>query len=201
MNILLTGGSSGVGQALLSCLTAQHTVDAPPRTKLDLLDFQSVLNYVQVDYNMLINCAGTDIGGKIDFINHDTDNIKNILQTNFVSPVLLTQAVLRNNPTAKIVNITSTNNNRYYQNNLAYSLSKKALEEFGKMLNIEYPHTPTLEVRLGLTKTNFNQNRYQKEPERFVDIYNNPHLTPKEVAAKIHSVLFDNSIKFIEISP
>jgi hypothetical protein len=69
------------------------------------------------------------------------------------------------------------------------------------MLRTEYPDVSYLEVRLGLTQTNFNQNRYHNDPHRYVDIYNKKHLTSDQVAVKIVEVLFDNCIKFIEISP
>jgi short-subunit dehydrogenase len=124
------------------------------------------------------------------------------MSVNLLAPLCLTQQALSKNPNCKIVNITSTNNNRYWPNNLAYSLSKTALEEFGSMLRVEYPDIDLLEVRLGLTKTNFNQNRYHTAPTRFVDIYEkHPYLTPEEVAIRIVAVLFDPVVKFIEISP
>jgi short-subunit dehydrogenase len=201
MKILLTGSSSGLGEELYSILATHHEVHAPKRDTLDLADPTSVLNYPDLSYDVLINCAGTDIGGKIDFINHQPKFVENILQTNFVSPVLLTQKILKNNLNCKIVNITSTNNNRYWPNDLAYSLSKKSLEIFGQMLLVEYPTVPYLEVRLGLTKTNFNHNRYTNDQDRFFDVYLNKHLTSTEVAEKIVDILFDNSVKYIEISP
>ena len=119
-----------------------------------------------------------------------------------MSPVLLAQQALKFNSQCKIVNITSTNNNRYWPNDLVYSLSKKALETFGEMLLVEYPQALYLEVRLGLTKTCFNTNRYREEQDRYQDIYSHhKHLNPADVACKIASVLFDNTIKQIEISP
>jgi short-subunit dehydrogenase len=201
MKILLTGGSSGVGQALYQQLCVDHKITAPIRQQLDLLDSDQIINFVNQRYDMLINCAGTDVGGKIDFVNHNTNNIKDILQTNLIAPVLLSQAVLKQNPQAKIVNITSTNNLRYWPNDLAYSLSKKSVEEFGKMLMIEYPTIDYLEIRLGLTKTNFNQNRFKNELNRYTELYQNNFLIPTDVAKKICNVLFDNTVKFIEISP
>ena len=201
MKILLTGGSSGLGQALYQQLQIDHNVTAPNRQELDLSDSGSVINYVHTAYDMLINCAGTGIGGKIDFINHCSNNIEDILQINLVSPVLLTQSILQKNPASKIVNITSTNNSRYWPNDLAYSLSKKSLEDFGNMLRVEYPDINLLNVRLGLTKTNFNQNRYAECSERFVDIYTNKHLKVTDVVNKIVAVLFDPTVKDIEISP
>jgi short-subunit dehydrogenase len=202
MKILLTGSSSGVGQALHTILYRNHQVVAPTRSQLDLSDTSAAINYVDQPYDMLINCAGTGIGGKIKFNQHDSMLVNEILTVNFLNTVLLTQRVLQFNQQCKIVNITSTNNNRYWPDDLAYSLSKKCLTEFGAMLAVEFPNINYLEVKLGLTKTNFNYNRYKHHQHRFQDIYDtNCHLLPEDVAIKITNVLFDNSIKFIEVSP
>ena len=202
MKILLTGASSGVGKELFSILSSQHTVDAPLRSQLDLSNIDQITGWVNQSYDVLIHCAGTGIGGKIDFLNHESHYVKEILQTNFLSVVLLSQQVLKINPECKIIIITSTNNNRYWPNDLAYSLSKKSLEIFGQMLLVECPHTNYLEVRLGLTKTDFNNNRYKENQERFSDIYStNDYLESNTVAQKIVDIIFDNRIKFIEISP
>jgi short-subunit dehydrogenase len=201
MKILLTGASSGLGKALKQCLVSSHDVDAPNRQSLNLSDSKSITEYKNSYFDMLINCAATGVGGKIDFVNHQVESVQEILQTNLLGTVLLTQKVLQTNPKCKIVNITSTNCNQYWPNDLVYSLSKKALSEFNRMLQIEYPHTPCLEVRLGFTKTNFNHNRYKHEPERYTDIYSQyPYLTAEEAADKIVKVLFDDHIKFVEVA-
>ena len=150
---------------------------------------------------MLINCAGTDIGGKIEFTKHNTNEVITIINTNLIAPMLLSQKALKLNTNCKIVNITITNNIKYYPNNLTYSLTKKALETFTNMLRVEYPFINILEIRLGLTKTNFNNNRYKGHEDRFNNIYSNSHLTVDEVVGKIEEVLFNNLIKFIEIAP
>jgi short-subunit dehydrogenase len=200
MKILLTGASSGVGKCLAQKL-CNHELTDLGRSELDLGCVEQVLAYTPGYVDMLINCAGTDIGGKIDFVHHRTHMIAQILTVNLLAPVLLTQKVLRENPQCRIVNITSTNNKQYYANDLAYSLSKLALSNFGNMLAVDYPNIDLLEVRLGLTKTNFNTARYAKDPDRFRDIYVNRHLSADQAAEKIHSVLFDSTVKFIEISP
>lgn len=201
MNILITGSSSGVGNGLAKILSIANNVIGLTRNDLDLSNIKNVSIFELPVIDMLINCAGTDIGGKIEFTNHNTDEIVKILNTNLVSPVILSQKALKNNVNCKIVNITSTNNNRYYANNLAYSLSKKALESFTNMLQVEYPKANILEVRLGLTKTNFNKNRFKGHEDRFNDIYVNKHLTIDEAVSQITSVLFNDSIKFIEVAP
>jgi len=200
MRITITGTASGVGLELVNRLQ-QHDVTALSREKLDLSDINAVVNYNLGPCDLLINCAATDVGGKIDFVNHEIHHVIDIMNTNLLSPVLLSKQALANNPNCKIVNITSTNNNRYYPNNLAYSLSKQSLANFGSMLKIEYPDVQYLEVRLGLTKTNFNNNRYRHNPKRFDDVYANKHLTVDQVADRILDVLFDSSVKVIEVSP
>lgn len=201
MKIAITGTTSGVGKGLWGKLKYQHDVVCINRDLVNLSDISAVRSYVIPKVDMLINCAGTDCGGKIDFANQDQTSITNILLTNLVAPVLLARKALETNSQCKIVNITSTNNKHYWPNNLAYSLSKKSLAEFGRMLQIEYPFIDYLEIQLGLTKTNFNQNRYIGYEDRFNDVYANPHLTVDFVVEKILGVLFDPSVKFIEISP
>lgn len=199
MKILITGTSSGVGKELANRL--QHFDVIPlSRSILDLSITNDLLDYNIDKVDMLINCAGTGIGGKIDLVNHSDVDVIEILNTNLLAPVILCKKALKLNPNCAIVNITSTNNNRYYAGDLVYSLSKQALATFGSMLRIEYPNVHLLEVRLGLTKTNFNQNRYLKEPERYVDIYQQPHLLISEAVDKIIAVLFDRTIKTIEVS-
>lgn len=200
MKIAVTGASSGVGQALTQKLSA-HEVLALDRQTVDLADLAAVHNYTLPCCDVLINCAGTGLGGKQAFLDHSPASIQIVMLVNLMAPVLLAQKALRQNSQCKIVNITSTNNRRYYANDLAYSLSKHALSEFGNMLRIDYPSCRILEVRLGLTQTQFNNNRYSLEPQRWSDIYQKPHLLPDMVAEKITSVLFDDTVKFIEIAP
>jgi len=200
MKILITGTSSGLGQELVSRLH-HHNVVALTRQLLDLSDIKSVVNYDPGFCDILINCAGTDLGGKIDFVNHRTQHVVNILNTNLIAPILLSKQALSTNSKCKIVNITSTNNNRYHANNLCYSLSKKALAEFGAMLKVEYPDVDYLEIKLGLVKTEFNRNRYKYEPDRFSDIYQLPYLTVSQAADIIVPAILNSSIKSIEVAP
>lgn len=200
---MITGSNSGIGLCLYNILLHNNirTVGLT-RQQLDLSNLQAVTNFDLERTDLLINCAATDIGGKIDFINHRPNNITEIACVNLLSPILLCQKALRKNKDCKIVNITSTNNRRYWPNDLIYSLTKKSLSDFGMMLQIEYGNLNYLEVQLGLTKTNFNANRYKLDSDRYKDLYaDSKHLTPEYVADTIFKAISDNNIKFLEISP
>lgn len=200
MRIAITGTGSGLGSELCKQL-ANHEVIAITRQQLDLSDMDAVLKYDLMPCDVLINCAGTGIGGKIDFLNHRPALMLDIINTNFLAPLLLSQKALKANINCKIVNVTSTNNNRYYKNDLAYSLSKQALADFGNMLKVEYDQVNYLEIRLGLTKTNFNNNRYKFDQHRFQDIYVNPHLTAESAAKQIVPAVLSKNIDFLEVTP
>lgn len=200
MKIAITGTSSGLGQALMHALKP-HSVIPLTRSDLDLSDIGAVNAFALPPCDILINCAGTGLGGKRPFLDHSASAVQTILNVNLIAPIMLSQKALRNNADCKIVNITSTNNRRYWPNDLAYSLSKSALSEFGNMLRVDYPDCQLLEVRLGLTKTQFNHNRYQDDPDRYQDIYQQPHLMPVLAAQRIVNVLFDETVKFLEIAP
>ena len=139
MKILITGTGSGVGERLHVSLSQSNDIIALARNNLDLSNIAAISEFTMPKIDMLINCAGTDIGGKIEFTKHNTNEVITIINTNLIAPMLLSQKALKLNTNCKIVNITSTNNIKYYPNNLTYSLTKKALETFTNMLRVEYP--------------------------------------------------------------
>jgi len=203
MVILITGTSSGIGQGLAEALSNEHSVIPLTRAELDLSDIDKVKSFEMPVVDMLINCAGTDVGGKIDFVNHNTSMVVDIINVNFTSTVILTQLALKKNPDCKIITITSNCTKKYITNRLAYSLAKTSQELFGNLLELEYPKLNYLEVLIGLTKTNFNYNRHMHGScmERMEDVYVRPHLTVEQVVTGIKNVMFDNSIKRIDIIP
>ena len=90
MKILLTGSSNGLGQKLHQLLTAlDHDVVAPTRDQLNLADTNNVIAFAVNHVDMLINCAGTGIGGKIDFCHHNINDVVEIFNTNLVAPIVL----------------------------------------------------------------------------------------------------------------
>lgn len=193
-NILVTGTSSGIGKEIVNLLN-NHNVISLDRSQFDM-DQQGVFDSVQFnDIDMLFNVAGHDLGGKVDFVTHSTNDWYKIINTNLLNTMSLTQNVLKNNKNAVIINITSTNVDQYYPNDLVYSLTKTALSTFTEYLRIEYSEYKNnfKEVRLGLTKTNFVNNRHKNNHIEKIDLYKMfDYLTPTEVASRIIEFAFSD---------
>jgi len=196
--IAITGCSSGVGKELVALLKHEHQIVPITRDIVDLDFPERIQSPGKVD--MLINCAGHDLGGKVPFSEMHWSYWSRVLNTNLISAMRLTQLAIQENENVTIVNITSTNVEKFYPGDLAYSLSKKSLQIFGDMLRYEHPSVTVKEVILGLTKTNFNENRHKEKHKPIDDLYAMDHLLPEEVAGAIAEFIFSEN-KRIRIAP
>jgi len=196
--IAITGCSSGVGKELVKILKHEHQLIQLTRDIIDLDFPERIRSFGKVD--MLINCAGHDVGGKVPFSEMHWSYWSRVLNTNLISAMRLSQLAIQENENVTVVNITSTNVEKFYPGDLAYSLSKKALQIFGDMLRYEHPSVTVKEVILGLTKTNFNANRHKEKHKPMDDLYAMEHLVPEEVASMIAEFIFSEN-KRIRIAP
>ena len=198
MKYLITGTTSGIGKAVKQQLQS-HEIFEINGADVDLNEPELVksINLPVVDYAILN--AGHDMGGGVPFTEHDPNSIQKILNCNLVSNVLLTQKLLKNNPDTVIVFITSTNVNKQYPNDLAYNLSKLGLKNLYDLIKIDYPESKVKEARIGLTKTEFNNNRHKVNHKPINDLYAMKHMTPENVAESI-LYLLDSEADFLEIN-
>ncbi|MBK7946017.1 MAG: SDR family oxidoreductase [Flavobacteriales bacterium] len=166
--ILVTGGSSGLGQAMCKRLAAQgHTVfgtgrkvvhgqsdDGYTLLRMDITDEASVIAGVaevlriagRID--VLVNNAGLGIQGPATDISPEL--ALQLLDTNLLGAHRLCRAVLpamRQQRKGLVINITSVAGNFGLPYRAFYSASKAALERYGEALAIE-------EQRFGITVVN-----------------------------------------------
>jgi NADP-dependent 3-hydroxy acid dehydrogenase YdfG len=198
MKYLVTGTTSGIGKCIKQKLQG-HELFEINRADVDLNRPELLLSVdlPVVDYAILN--AGHDLGGGVPFADHESVSIQKILNCNLVSNVLITQKLLKNNPDTVIVLITSTNINRQYPNNLAYNLSKLGLKNLYDLIKIDYPDSKIKEARIGLTKTEFNNNRHKGNHKPINDLYTMKHMTPKNVADSI-LYLINSEADFMELN-
>ncbi len=112
-NILVTGGSRGIGKAIAKKYseTGYH-VFTPSRDELNLNDVDSVkrflIQYDDITFDVIINNAGIN---DINYIENVTDEeIYNMFQTNLISPIMLLRGLIPNMKQQKygrIINIGS----------------------------------------------------------------------------------------------
>lgn len=159
--VLVTGASSGIGRAAaVECSKMGATVILTARNELRLQETLSQLapgnhKYVCADFtkeedvNTLVSnidvkldgvvlCAG--INDKLIIKLISTDSIHNMLSTNFVGPVQLTQRLLKKklvNKQCSFVFMSSVSAFYPSVSNALYASSKAAITQFSKILALE----------------------------------------------------------------
>ena len=155
MKILITGTTSGIGAATAKLLKLQnHDVIELNRSELNLIDVQAVTEYNLPEIDCLINNAGGSCLWHGSSLQTDQDTVN----LNFLSPVILARKAHQQNPKVIIVNITSSYVNKYWGNDLIYSVSKKALAAFRLDFRVDYPNAIVTEIRPGLTRQQYDDN-------------------------------------------
>jgi len=153
MHVFITGISRGIGFAFLKHFLSQElTITGIGRNQPTIEGNYSFLNCDLADLNevqslslksdaeeiLLINNAG--IIGSIQRISSQTSSdIAEVMTVNSISPMLLCQKVLQENPGKKItiLNISSGAANRPIPSWAAYCSSKIALDRFSESLQLE----------------------------------------------------------------
>ena len=194
----ITGTTSGIGKSFLELVKKSSEIIAPTRNELNFDDPNNILKYNVPVVDLAVHFAGHDLGGGVEFINHNATDIIKILNCNLISTILLAREIFKKNQNCIQLFVSSTNLDKFYPNNLAYNLSKNGIKTFIDLMKIENPKYKIKEARVGLTKTLFNLNRHKNNHKTINDLYSNPYMTADYVATQILD--FINSDKdFIRI--
>ena len=134
MKVLVTGGSGGIGSAIVTEFRLHgHEVYAPSRTELNLAE---PIELQENNFDIVVNNAGIN---PLSPISQITDDV--VMAVNYTSPLQIIQQCLpymTNNRYGRIVNIGSIWVGQTKQNRAAYSASKSALDSLSRSITAEY---------------------------------------------------------------
>lgn len=141
--VLVTGGSKGIGKAIVQMFQTQgYDVFAPSHAELDLSSIDSVAafttKYCNETFDIIINNAGINDIHDIESITDD--EIERTMQINLISPLKLLRAFVPNmkeNRYGRIINIGSIWGIVSKRGRVVYSASKHGIHGITKTLAVE----------------------------------------------------------------
>ena len=204
MNIFLTGGSSGIGQAVYQLLNSRgYKVTAPSRKTLNLIDFSAIDSLDLSTYDVVINCAGANQGAYLGWQKNSWQNQQNHVSVNFTGPLLLAKQYTRQRATGQFVYITSASADDPISYTIFMIGSKIALRHSLNAVKKDYPGILFTEIVPGKSRTNMLRQNYQgtRSDQDIAEEYaRGAVLDPDQVAYTIVSAI-ELKLDRVGISP
>ena len=193
MKILVTGGSRGIGKAIVDLFIYNgHSVSAPTRSELDLTQ---PINLQDREFDIVINCAGINPIKTLDWI-HDNE----VMMVNYLSPLEIIQQCLPymvEKQYGRIINIGSIWIDTAKPGRLAYSASKNALHALTKAITAEYGHwnilANTISPGFIETELTFQNNTTDEILKMIHNIPVSRLGKPEEVAKLVYQLTIENT--------
>jgi NADP-dependent 3-hydroxy acid dehydrogenase YdfG len=192
MKIFLTGSSSGIGAATKKLLATEHEVTAPTRQEFDLEDFAMVEGADFSPYDVVINCAGANMGAWQGWHNNNWHNQSRHVAVNFTAPLLMAKQYTRQRSHGHFIYVTSASADDPIAYNIFMVASKAALRYSLDTVKKQYTNFVFSEICPGKVKSNMLQQNYQgtKTLEEIEQMYKQgPCLSSQQVAETIVAAL------------
>ena len=185
-NILITGGSKGIGLALTYKFAGNNfhviTISRDTTPLHGLSNITSIQGDITIDTDLdkLINVINDfpSLDGIISNAAHCTPEplklttnyeIEKHFATNFFAPIKLIQKVLQQKKTRYVINLSSGAATLPLQSLFSYCTSKAAMHHAIHCLNVEYPETKFANVRPGMVKTEMHKKLCNADDSIFPD--------------------------------
>jgi len=203
MRVLITGGSRGIGKAVMKKYEEEgHITICPAREELDLLDKDSVLAFIQKyekeTFDCIINNAGINPLNLIEDIS--VDDLYDCIQVNLLSPALLVRSLVRGMKAQErgyIINIGSIWGVVSKEKRAAYSMSKNGIHGLTNTLAVELGQYNILvnTVCPGFTKTELTAQNVPPELEKelCLEVPLGRFAQPEEIANIIYWLGSENN--------
>jgi NADP-dependent 3-hydroxy acid dehydrogenase YdfG len=191
VNVFITGGSSGVGQACVE-LFDQHCITAPTRNELDLSNFEAISQLDLSQYDVVINCAGANAGAFRGWQDNTWQNQQNQVDVNFTGALLLAKQYVQQRARGHFIYVTSSNIDDPIVYNIFYTAAKAALHYSMNTVRKQYPGVLVTEIRPGKIRSNMLNQNYQgtKSEAEIEELYaKGAVLDPADIAEAIETAI------------
>lgn len=217
--VLVTGASSGLGAAIAVVLAragwnvvcaarrqdrlAELVKDIGPTALAVTLDVrdknsvQTLLDRLPADWrriDVLVNCAGHDVGGRRRFDEGTIDQWTDTVDTNLLGAMRMTHAIvpgMLERGRGHVVNISSIYALEAHAGSSAYCTSKYGMNGFSKAILDDYRNlgVRVTQIMPGVVRTSFSDVRWDGDRSKVDEFYSRfpVVLEPQDVA---RSVLF-----------
>lgn len=184
--ILLLGSTGGIGASCYSLLS-DCDVTTLTTNDLDLNYPERIFEFDFSNFDLLLNCTGHSKGTYLGFLSNSWENQLSQISVNYISNLFLLKHYASSNKYGKYVWINSVLTDSPRPFHSVYASSKLASKFAIDLIREEVNHIDILEVKLGLVKSNFRYNNFNrsKTKEEVDESYNHKTLECDYVAKKI----------------
>lgn len=192
MKIFLTGSSSGIGLATKKLLEIKHEVVAPLRSEFDLENFENIERTDFSSYDIVINCAGANMGAWQGWHKNTWQNQSRQVAINFTAPMLMAKQYTQQRSYGHFIYVTSSSVEDPIAYNIFMVASKSALRYSMNAIKKDYKNFIFTEICPGKTRSNMLKQNYQdnKTAEEIEQMYQKETcLTSEQVATTIVTAL------------